>query len=304
MDQYLVVAREYFRAFEGLRLYRDVRMRDWWVATVSALAFVGFLWFYAKNSFSGSGIDWWSLALAVVAEFALLWALSSIRSTKEERSLEIANTRAGSAFNSLQDCRRSHLCHLLGVKATQFLEVAEEIVRLRQLDHSVLPQSELVMRSKWRVLFDPAAKDRVANWALAFCSALLAVAITGDSKLDNIFEAMDDTSFRRLVAVLGMVAALVVFAWFGVRAIAATVQEVLTLWMCRVSTSRRGTTHELNYLLRDLVKLHRRKPLERLESAEGALPTASDSTCRPEGVDEGGIRPAREEHFARNAQLG
>lgn len=259
MNEYRAIARVYFRTFEGVERY-PFREASLWLGLGSVLGFLVSLAFYLFTTRSASFV---ALLPTMFFEALALLMFARVRRRKQDDTLRALNFQEGTAFSTIARCKAHMLCKLLHASRSDFLGAAEEIDRLRTLESRFRSKSEILRARKWLFVYDPAAKDRLANWALAFCSALLAVAVAGDSKLDYLVDVASSPALPGLLVFLATLVGVLFAAVLGIALGASFCWEVARFWVCRMSLSSSAGELETNYLCRDLIQLHRRPPIRR-----------------------------------------
>jgi hypothetical protein len=261
MRRYLILARSYFLAFEGRHLYPGPSSFLFWLWLSSTLMFVTVLSWYLWANW-GSSFNGWTVPPMLAAEAFFLFYLGKIRERKDSETLAAFNQREESGFSSTAECKIRLLRKYLGISQEGFLDVAEEILRLRQAEIAVERPVSGLLRRKWKFIFDPAAKDRLANLVLGFGSAMLAIAVAGDSKFDGALDILFNQVFQGVLLLVAVLAGIVFVVWLATLLLLAAFYELAMAWLRKFAKRADGSTLELEYLVRDLVQYHARAPLK------------------------------------------
>jgi uncharacterized membrane protein (DUF441 family) len=260
MNEIRRIAKIYFEEFEGFHLYTKPKtglFYIWLIAIVAMLATnAATVILLSKNA-----PDWYSILALASDVFAALIS-QSLAKQRNSRIQLIMKTRDGFSFDSLESCKKSRLSSLLGVRPEKFLESADEICRMKEILAQLDPMSsKSIPQIVFRYIYDSRSKDRLLNLGLVFVGVTVTLAATGQANLENLFEAFSNDSFWSFLALLEMLAIVGFLLWILVHTLWFSSSYFFGQWCAKLSRAKFGGNTEVEYMVCDLVRLHRRPPL-------------------------------------------
>ncbi len=252
MKDYIDIAKQYFKALEGVHLYpplSSIWLIAWCVMSAVWVASLG--WFLFGNHGHNTKPGVWTF---LVPEVLWLFITFRIQAIKQQRFLLDTTQRYGTAFSSSEDCRRHLLTMLLQQSPSKFLSVAKEIDDLISLQTKFRKYSDLSLSELGRKVYDRDSKARLLTLLIVPVSMIVALMAKSEATLDTLFEAFYDPGARALLGFI-VVAATVFFMLFvGIQTLFWTIADALASW----STTLFDTSHRwvVGYLVRDLLQYH------------------------------------------------
>lgn len=283
MKDYIDIAKQYFKALEGLHLYPPIRSA-WalaWMITLTIWV-ASIVWFFG-NITSDDGPGFW---IVIVPEVIWLLVVFRIKILRRERLLSDTNLRFGTSFSSPEECRRHLLAVLLKRPPSGFLTVAKEIDDLTLLQKTFRKPSDLRWSEIGRTIYDRDSKSRLLTLLIIPVSMIVTLIAKSDASLDTLFEVLMDPGIPSFLAFLIALAAGFFALFVGIQTLTWMLMDGLTSW----STKLLGTSQRwvLGYLVRDLALYHRG-----IDSAQDAKDEVAATNASTSITQE---RPSSEEH--------
>lgn len=252
MQDYIDIAKQYFKASEGVHLYPPLSS-IWLIAwcVMSAVWVASFGWFLVGDHTLGTRPGIWTFLLPEV-----LWLLITFRiqNLKQQSFVLDTNQRYGTSFSSSEDCRRYVLTTLLQQSPSKFLAVAKEIDDLTSLQTKFRKYSDLSWSELGRKIYDRDSKARLLTLLIVPVSMIVALMAKSEATLDTLFDAFSDPEARALLGVILVAAAVFFMLFVGIQTLFRTIMDALASWSSKLF----GTSHRwvVGYLVRDLVQYH------------------------------------------------
>lgn len=261
MDEIKRIAKIYFEEFEGLHLYPSHKsaLLYGWVAALVAMALVNALFVYLIST--NLVPNWW-MVFPLASDVLAATLSKRVIQFRADRVKKLMNLRDGYNFDSLDSCKRDRLTVLFGVRPDKFLDVATEINSMKSIliSHAATSQ-EVTFDSVMRDIYDSRSKDRLMNLCLVIAGVIVTLAATNQATLENLFDAFSSDAFWTFVAILELLVISGFLVWLMLLSLLAPLRYALNQWRAKLSKSLRGGETEIAYLMRDLIRLHRRRPL-------------------------------------------
>lgn len=251
MNDYVEVAKKYFRDLDGLHLYpwRSTWFQAWVVSTV--VWFLALVVFFAFHRDLGLGTG---IPIILVPELLWLALTFRIQTLKESRMVEETNARLGTSFSSPAECRRHVLADAVKASPPDFLRIAKEIDDLIGLQRRFRKSSDQSWAELWRRIYDRDSKARLLTLMIALLSMIVALTARSNATLETLFEVYSEPSARSFMAVISLLAATLFALTIGFQVFVRTLLDGLASW----STKLFGGSQQwlLGYLVRDLIKYY------------------------------------------------
>jgi hypothetical protein len=258
MNQYLYISRNYFNEFEGMKLYPSPKTRSFWFLLSSVVVcIVGFL--YTENKINWSKPT--SLLVLIVSEFILILAIMHTQEKKKQKTLENFNLKRKTRFSDVEKCKSYLLSDLLRINPSSFLTVAKEIMELKNIEKTLRRSSERFTDNIGRFIFYDSAKERISNYLLALFATLLAILVASGIKLDDWFDVVFSSEYLHQMQYLFIISMFLFLMGLGFLFILMFASETAMNWWIRLPQSKTGSAIELDYMMRDLIRLHTRPPM-------------------------------------------
>lgn len=261
MDEIRRIARIYFQEFEGLHLYPSCKAKLFygWIFALITMIFVNALFIYLLVT---NSVPLWCMIFPIASD-ALAGILSKrVSCFREHRIKELMNRRVGYSFESVDSCKRDRLATLFGTRPEKFLDAATEINCMKDILISYDKTSqESTFDSVIRSIYDSRSKDRLMNLGLVIAGVVVTLAATNQANLENLFDAFSNDGFLTFIAILELLAVSCFLLWLMLISLLMPIRNTFNQWRAKLSKDIRGGETEISYLVRDLVRLHRRRPL-------------------------------------------
>ena len=253
MNEIASVAARYFDRFESRSLYPGPRTRDFWLSLLGALAFFAVLVWYLQRG-PGAQFDIGAMTLLLLADGALLWSANLVRAFHERAVLALANQGCGSNVQSVATAKAATLCRFFDCRVSEFLRVATEVQQLRSL--SAYGEGG---RVSWRhrIGIDEQARSRLMSILLCVLAVLATLLATNPAIQDIFFATIEDAGLWKLIGVMQFLALCVLSLSWGAIWVWKACGNIATRWGVRLSGSAWATERKIDYLMRDLARLHR-----------------------------------------------
>lgn len=271
MNEYLRLADEYFRRFEGRHLYPGFKSWHWYAAVVALCVFIG-----TCAHALGVARPWspfWSVrpGMAMVP-LILVWAfIEKFKSTELKRIMGIASARPefldGSKCLALED--------ICAVNRTEFARIAKECKELLELERAYRPASSFEPKHLLSLVYNNDARPRLLAIILAGVALFATLLTRSVPDLPTVFDTLDDSEVWRFVANLVFISVEAFFLFLAFWFIGLLLVEGTARWIAKMGGSAYRSRHAMPYFIRDLVRLHRPLPkvaptgeVDRLAAAE------------------------------------
>lgn len=251
MKDYIDIAKQYFKALEGLHLYPPLKSA-WSLAWMIMLAVwaASIAWYFGSHAPDTRPGFW----IVLIPEIIWLLITFRIQTLRQQRLVTDTNRRFGTSFSSSEECRRHLLTALLKRPPSSFLSVGKEIDDLMLLQRKFRKHSDLSVSELGRKIYDRDSKSRLLTLLVVPVSMAVALIAKSDTTLDTLFEVYSDPGVRSLLAFLAVAAAVIFALVVGLQTLFWTIMDGLASW----STKLLGTSQRwaLGYLVRDLAHYH------------------------------------------------
>lgn len=281
MDDYYKLAAAYFKEFEPRSSFPGLKTYHWYLWSLSLACFCYFAYVAFAFTLPAGEKTFWKMLVSEVVFLVSCGLIAfyrfkqTVRATSEESDLK--------PYERLNLSKRVHLEKLLGRPSWQFMTTAKEIMELRGLEKACRSPADPALGEILTKIYDPAAKARL----LTFITALLGllVGVLGKSDGFNLLEALSDEGTWSLIKALAQL--LVVIFFCGVATYYAFRQllEVLPLIFSSLFPNIRSNQTTLDYLIRDLIQLHRMEP----PAPPAAEPEPDEKAPAPPPIREPGL---------------
>ncbi|MDR7093940.1 hypothetical protein [Hydrogenophaga laconesensis] len=254
MNELSRIADQYFNAFEGRRFYPKF-FSLYWLAWL--LTFV--LWMWASTRFLDPvlGESDQTMLLVLVCE-AMFFVAYAVIDKKKRLALRAAHGLPEEAPGAAVDeAKRSYLRNAFGREASEFSAIAQEAQTVRASTDALRPVGDGSLESILRRVHDPDRRSRLMSVVLAALAILVSLVVVGlGPDAPNVIEVLMSKGFQEGFTFL-MVLTVVLFGmWHAVKLIWFNVLELLASWGARIGGESSFKSKKINYLLRDLVRLH------------------------------------------------
>lgn len=256
MDEYYKIAAAYFKEFEPRSSFPGLKSIHWYLWALSLASFIYFGHDYVFESEPSFEKTYWQLFASEVA-----FLLSSGLIAFERFRLTVRATSADSdlkAAERLANAKRERLEALIERPAWKFMAVAKEIIELRALEKACRSASDKDFAELLPKIYDPESKARLLTLMTALIG--LVIAFLGKNEALNFMETMGDEGTW---AFLKALAQLAVIAFIGCVVSYQVLRQILELVLYLFSSlfpALHNRQVTLDYLLRDLIRLHRMEP--------------------------------------------
>lgn len=251
MKDYIDIAKQYFKALEGLHLYPPLRSA-WSLAWMITLAVwvASIVWYFGQNT-SDTRPSFW---VVLVPEIIWLLVTFRIQTLRQQRLVKETNQRYGTFFSSPEECKRHLLTTFLKRPPSSFLSAAREIDDLMLLQRKFRKLSDLNASKLGRKIYDKDSKDRLLTLLIVPISIVVTLIAKSDATLETLFEVYSDPGARSLLTLVFVAAAVIFALVVGLETLFWTILDGLASW----STKLLGTAQRwlLGYLVRDLAHYH------------------------------------------------
>lgn len=271
MNELSRIADQYFNAFEGRRFYPRFFSLYWmaWLLTLG-------LWIWASTKLFDPVVGESDHTMFVVLVFEAMFFLAyAVIDKKKRLALRAAHGLPAEAHGAAVDeAKRGYLRNAFGREASEFSAIAQEAQTLRALSNALRPAGDGSLGSILRRVHDPDQRSRLMNVVLAALAILVSLVVVGlGPDAPNVIGVLMSKDFQEGITFL-MVLTVVVFGmWHAIKLIWFNFFELLVAWGARVGGQSRFKSKKINYLLRDLVRLHvlGLEPTRRYSGAKTAI---------------------------------
>lgn len=293
MNDYIDIAKQYFRHLEGLHLYPSLR-NAWTLSWLAATA----VWLTILARFATldhSSRDEIGIAAILVPEVIWLLITFRIQTLKERRLVEETNRRLGTSFESPSECRRHVLAAAVAAPPSEFLRVAKEIDELMSLKRRFRKYSDLSWAELGRKIYDRDSKARLLTLMIALVSITVALAAKSDATLETLFEVYSERAARELLLIVAVWATIFFVLYVGLQVLVRTIIGGLALWAIKLLGG--SPQWLLEYLVRDLVMYH-----SNIEPDLGLrMATSADKATIDTPPDVQSVRPVADQQLEPSA---
>lgn len=259
MNEYMRLAGDYFRQFEGTHLYPGWKHWLPWACLCSFVIWVAsFYVFFQPKTNASWGWDWgWRIALLVLAEIVFLVLCIVVGEYRKRSILNAFKASASAPISSLDDCRKIALSRLCRGGPHTFHGAAKECNELLALLKAHRSVFHVEIHTWWRKIYDPESKARLLSITLAGLALFVALfvrSIPPDSP--SVFQAFADGTAFKMVSTFVPLACSVFAIWIGIHIIALTLLDGALFWVTKVFGKNGQSQTALRYFVRDLVRFH------------------------------------------------
>ncbi|WP_411882882.1 hypothetical protein [Polaromonas sp. YR568] len=263
MDELRKTALEYFRFFEGSQNNPPAYSGAMWFLILGWLSFLSGNLAYVLGAKSADPISWY-ITLAMTGDVLLMFGLKHFRERKRQRLFDRLNTLDNSSFKSLDASRRHQLSKLFGCRYCEFADTAFRIRELQQLERTTVVGAQIGFASEFRdFLLDAKTREKLIQLALVVASIGVTLAATRPDSMDSFVEILTSSDFATLMSFLFGLGVFLCVAWISLKVGATALTDGFLFWRMNKSTAAWANERRVNYLLNDLVRLHKRKPLQK-----------------------------------------
>ena len=256
MNEITSLAVKYFDRFESISLYPGPRSRDFWLAVLGAVAFIlGLVWFVREGPRAQSEVG--ATVVVLLADGALLWSVSRVKAFHKRAVLALANEGRGTNLQSIETAKAATLCRFLDCRTSEFLRVATDIQQLRSLGPF---RTNAGVNWSERIGVDEQAKSRLMSILLCVLAVLVTLLATNPAVQDNFFAAVSDVGLWKFIAFIEFLGVSLLSLWWGMLWLMRAAVNLGMRWGVKLSASIWATERKLDYLVRDLARLHRLPP--------------------------------------------
>lgn len=242
MDKFYKIAADYFNTFEGKHLYP--KPWSWaWLCWLASLAFA--IWAYWHTAIdNGTYGTYWLMAGTIFLTF-------TSQSIQEHKVRKLKGTVAPDG--SLLAAHIRELQRLTGHTPDKFLNVAQDLITLQQLQRSHLPRSfELAA-------FVSTLTLKGQRWATVLAILSIVVSLVVGSQPDvlkGLIELLsNDGFFHSAILVLFILSFWLAIVLMGMH-ILKTGWQGACVWWAKLRPNKLGRKVHIAYFLQHLIKLH------------------------------------------------
>lgn len=256
MDEYYKLAAAYFKEFEPRSSFPGLKTYHWYLWSISLACFCYFTYVVFAVTLPAGEKTYWKMLVSEVVFLvscvliAIYRFKKTVRETSEESDLK--------PFERLNLSKRAHLEKLLGRHSWQFMTTAKEIMELRGLEKACRSPGDPALGELLTKIYDPAAKARLLTFITALLSLL--AGLLGKSEGFNLLEALSDEGTWALIKALARLFVVTFFSSVAAYYAFRQLLEVLPLVFSSLFPNIRSNQTTLDYLIRDLIHLHRMEP--------------------------------------------
>ncbi|UUE94309.1 hypothetical protein [Comamonas thiooxydans] len=256
MDDYYKLAAAYFKEFEPRSSFPGLKSYHWYLSIfLFALFFYfGYEFFFAEMPSADK--PFWQFLGAEIA-FLLSCALIAI----ERMRLTVRATSEDSDLRPIERLamsKRSRLEALLERPAWKFMATAKEIIELRALEKACRSTSDKDFDELLPKIYDPESKARLLTLMTALIG--LVIAFLGKSEALNFMETMGDEGTWAFLKALAQLAVVTFVACVVAYQVLRQIYELVLYLFSSLFPVLHNRQVTLDYLLRDLIQLHRAEP--------------------------------------------
>lgn len=301
MKDYIDIAKQYFKALEGLHLYPSLRT-GWPLAwgVMFAIWLASIAWVAFGDHQPGNKPSFLAILIPEIIWFVIT---ARIQTLKQQRSIEEVNRGFGTSFPSSEECRRHLLTVMLKRPPSSFLAVAQEIDDLMSIQKKFRKHSDQSWSELARYIYDRDSKARLLTLMIAALSMIVALTAKSDATLETLFDVYSDPGGQAFLAVIAVGAAVLFMLYMGLQIFFRTVMDGIASWSTKLfGTSQRWV---LGYLVRDLTLHHCGvDPVPEAQDHATAASTAASlpPECHPSSANERQAPPGHSVTEVRNTQ--
>lgn len=272
MNEIQNLASKYFEQFESLALYPGVRAAAFWKALSGALVFLGGLTWYLRQSAAHGGRDSLSSFVVLVgADGALFWTALVVSRFHKTSALARANEGRGSNLQTVDAAKAATLCRYFQCRPSEFLSNAKQIQELDQLSANTrgsLLNEPSSYRRNW---LNEASKSRIMSIFLSVLAVAVTLLAATAAQQEEFLQVLGDPGVWQFVATLEVFAVFLFSLFWGLRWLIRTGGDVAARWSMKISGSAWARRRKVEYLIRDLARLHRMPPRRAARISDSSL---------------------------------
>jgi hypothetical protein len=256
MDEYYKIAAAYFKEFEPRSSFPGLKSIHWYLWALSLASFIYFGHEYVFESEPSFEKTYWQLFASEVA-----FLLSSGLIAVERFRLTVRATSEDSDLRPIERLtmsKRSRLEALLDRPAWKFMATAKEIIELRALEKACRSTSDKDFDELFPKIYDPDSKARLLTLMTALIG--LVIAFLGKNEALNFMETMGDEGTWAFLKALAQLAIVTFVACVVTYQVLRQLYELVLYLFSSLFPVLHNRQVTLDYLLRDLIRLHRAEP--------------------------------------------
>jgi hypothetical protein len=254
MDELQRIAERYFNRFEGMHLYPRWNTFYWFVwASMLICLLVSIYYLFDPEWMKRSDAVWVTLFFEIVFLFTYL-AISEHKKRELHKKLGLKEKATSVDVDMV---RSAELCKEFATSSREFARLARECRELMAVSESMRSPADTAVESLWRGVHDPDRKARLTGiiWgALAILVSLLVVGLPADSP--TFLELLAADEFGDALWFLMALTAIVFGLWKALQWTWFNLVEMAWPWAARFAGGSSFAKVKINYLVRDLVRLH------------------------------------------------
>ena len=256
MDEYYKIAAAYFKEFEPRSSFPGLKSIHWYLWALSLASFIYFGHEYVFESEPSFEKTYWQLFASEVA-----FLLSSGLIAVERFRLTVRATSEDSDLRPIERLtmsKRSRLEALLDRPVWKFMATAKEIIELRALEKACRSTSDKDFDELFPKIYDPDSKARLLTLMTALIG--LVIAFFGKNEALNFMETMGDEGTWAFLKALTQLAVVTFVACVVAYQVLRQIYELVLYLFSSLFPVLHNRQITLDYLLRDLIRLHRAEP--------------------------------------------
>lgn len=249
-DHLYYISNKYYFSFERWRSVVFPKNIYLYLYLISAFIFV----YCSYGFFEGKGDGLSKFIPLILSEFVFLYASNKISEVKSRVTLELINLERNSDYVDINVAKRDAIRLLLNIRNFEFIEKAKEIddfINIRYRSNKIIPLS---FERFYELIYNADAKGRILTLFIVLVSITLGLTANVSERSDQVFELLTHKDIGFLY-----VGFLICFG--GGLLLLATVYELLPMMFSPIFTRLDGHRSKrklaVNYLLKDMVRLHK-----------------------------------------------
>lgn len=256
MDDYYKLAAAYFKEFEPRSSFPDFKSYHWylWMLSLAVFFFFGYQVFFAAIP-----ADRKPYVHMFLAETAFLVSCALIALYRFNHTVQA--TSASSDLKPVERIafsKREKLEELLERPAWKFMATAKEIIELRALERACRTTSDKDFAELFPKIYDPESKARLLTLMTALIG--LVIAFLGKNEALNFMETMGDEGTWAFLKTLVQLAVVTFVACVVAYQVLRQLYELVLYLFSSIFPVLHNRQVTLDYLIRDLIWLHRMEP--------------------------------------------
>lgn len=253
-----VTANDYYREFG--RFFTFVKVYNWRFlgSVIFAIGFIYQFFYVVLNLNDSQG--GWDVILLLGAEFLFLTFVTLLKSFKSKQIVHDYNKKSGADYSSVEQVKSKRLEELLCCKQSDFFLEAKKYDEMLALHHKYRRPFESSLQAIADWVYNKEARPRVITLLVFLASAILLLSVREGMTLKSVFDFYGNAKWADIGSIYFSLVFVLTVSLFSMSVLHRALFQWLLLLEREFGGSKGGSSYAVQYLIRDLIALHDRRP--------------------------------------------